>query len=344
MVWFYIATLTPAGLLAAACLLGGPFSLMVVVSITVLVFVMDRLVSTLMPDTLGRNGLVLSVTLACVHFGLWGLGVFALGGDHLAIIDKVLIFIGLGLFFGQISNSNAHELIHNAARGPRRLGIAVYCSVLFGHHASAHTKVHHVHAATWKDPNTARLGEGFWRYLLRAWHSGFYAGKEAEDLLRARSQSMPNALSHPYLGYVAGALIALFIAFSLSGLSGVLALLGLAIYAQVQLYLSDYVQHYGLMRAIDEDGRVAPMGPHHSWNAPHWYSNAMMLNAPRHSDHHTHPSRPFPDLRLDSETMPTLPQSLPVMAVLALIPPVWRKVMDRRAKSWVQRNRQISGT
>jgi alkane 1-monooxygenase len=32
--------------------------------------------------------------------------------------------------------------------------------------------------------------------------------------------------------------------------------------------------------------------------------------------------------------MPKLPYSLPIMAVIALVPPLWRRVMDRRVAQW----------
>jgi alkane 1-monooxygenase len=74
-----------------------------------------------------------------------------------------------------------------------------------------------------------------------------------------------------------------------------------------------------------------PVSPALSWNAPHWFTGHLMLNAPRHSDHHAHPSLPFPALRLErSDGVPMLPASLPVMAAAAMIPPVWHRVMDRR--------------
>ena len=60
----------------------------------------------------------------------------------------------------------------------------------------------------------------------------------------------------------------------------------------------------------------------------------MMLNAPRHSDHHLRPARAFPQLEITPETMPVLPHSLPVMAVVALVPPLWRRVMDHRVAKW----------
>ena len=82
------------------------------------------------------------------------------------------------------------------------------------------------------------------------------------------------------------------------------------------------------------NGRFESIGINHSRNAQYWYSGAMMLNAPRHSDHHTRPSRSFPSLELDESKMPILPQPLPVMACLAFVPNIWCRVMDRRVAKW----------
>lgn len=323
---FAIATLTPAGLLLAACLWGGPWAISGILAITVVTFGLDKIgrVATISAE----DGHTLSVALGLVHFVLLGAAAWAMNGP-LPLLDKVLLLIGCGLFFGQISNSNAHELIHRSERWAFRLGAANYASLLFGHHTSAHRLVHHVHAATPKDPATARGGEGFWAYLPRTWAGSFRAGLKAE-----RQRHGGTRWPAPYVGYVVGALVTLGAAYLLGGTSGVLGLIVIALYAQTQLMLSDYVQHYGLERQMRGDGRREPMGPQHSWNAPHWYSSAMMLNAPRHSAHHTRPAQAFPQLDLDADTMPMLPHSLPVMAVIALVPPLWRRVMDRRVARW----------
>jgi alkane 1-monooxygenase len=333
MLWYAIASLTPAALLALACLWGGAFAVLGVLSITVVVFFADKVArQTPVRDDDGRW---LSLILAAIHFPLLALGVWTLAaGSHLGTVEKVLVFTGLGLFFGQISNSNAHELIHAGPRPLRRLGASIYATVLHGHHVSAHLRVHHVHAATDADPNSARAGEGFWAYCLRALGGEFMAGLRAENAHRARAQTAPSVLGHPYVGYLLGAASTLVAAFALAGGRGVIFLVAIAAYAQVQLLLSDYVQHYGLRRRVQQNGKTEPVGPAHSWNAPKWYSSAMMLNAPRHSDHHMRPARPFPALTLDPERMPMLPHSLPVMAVLALVPPLWRRVMDRRVARW----------
>jgi alkane 1-monooxygenase len=333
MVWFAFASLLPAGLLALACVFGGVWPLLAVLSITVLVFFMDKIARGLpVSDASGR---AISLTLAAVHFPLLGLGVWALGaGAHLGLVDKLLIFTGLGLFFGQISNSNAHELIHARSRLPRRIGTALYISMLHGHHVSAHLRVHHVHAATDADPNSAPMGMGFWRYCGHVLRGEFIAGLRAENAQRARATPRAPLLGHPYIAYVAGGALALACAYAIAGGKGVIVYLGIAVYAQWQLLLSDYVQHYGLRRRMLATGKAEPVGPQHSWNAPKWYSSAMMLNAPRHSDHHMRPARAFPALEVSPDTMPILPHSLPVMAVVALVPPLWHRVMDHRAAKW----------
>jgi alkane 1-monooxygenase len=116
-------------------------------------------------------------------------------------------------------------------------------------------------------------------------------------------------------------------------LPGLLAWVGLALHAQSQILLSDYVQHYGLTRARRSDGKIEPVGPAHSWNTAHWFTSAMMLNAPRHSDHHVHPGRPFPALRL-TEDAPRLPWPLPIACALALAPRLWRRTLAPRLAEW----------
>jgi alkane 1-monooxygenase len=224
-------------------------------------------------------------------------------------------------------------LSHRGARGLYALGVAVYASLLFGHHASAHRLVHHRHAASGQDPNSARVGEGFYRFFLRAWAGSFAKGLRAETELRARSAAGRGV--HPYVVYVAGAVAALGLGYAIAGFWGVVVWAGLALHAQVQLMLSDYVQHYGLSRAIRADGRLEPVGARHSWNAPHWFSSGLMLNAPRHSDHHAHPARPYPALRLPGpQEAPHLPWPLPVACTLALIPPLWKRAIRPHLARW----------
>ncbi len=134
--------------------------------------------------------------------------------------------------------------------------------------------------------------------------------------------------------YQLGGAACLLAAFALSGVKGVLIWALIGLYAQLQIFLSDYVQHYGLRRKMLANDKFEPVGPQLIWNTPHRFSLAMMLNAPRHSDHHTHQSRNYPSIQLVGGDMPMLPYSLPMMAVIALMPRLWRRVMDGRVAQW----------
>ncbi|SFR36018.1 alkane 1-monooxygenase [Yoonia tamlensis] len=321
---FTIISLLPAGLIVLGLWLGGLWVLAAVIYLTGFMRFMDRAVKTKRVAITEPSGTTLSVCLAIMHFALLGGTVITLARAAHGTAENIGLFFATGLFLGQISNANAHELIHRGQRGLHRLGMWVYISMLFGHHTSAHVLIHHRHVATRADPNTSRMGEGFYRFALRAWGGSFMAGFRAEAA-RPRAK-----WRNPYVIYVLGALGLMLLALMISP-RALLVYVGLAAYAQMQLLMSDYVQHYGLMRAIGADGKPAPVGPQHSWNSPRWFSSALMLNATHHSDHHAHPLRYFPALDVPSGA-PMLPKPLPVMGAIALIPPLWRHIMDPLVK------------
>jgi alkane 1-monooxygenase len=317
---FAIATLMPVGLLVLAATIGGIWVLGAVLYLTALTSALDRMISIISPSSEFPSGDGLSILLACAHFGLMPLVVLALAGDALTLLEKLGLFFAAGLFFGQVSNANAHELIHRSKRWLHQLGMWVYVTMLFGHHTSA----------TAADPNTSRKGESFYRYAIRAWVGSFKEGYKAEATRLARINRP--AWRNPYLIYVGGAILLIVLAFWAGGAKAALLYILLAGHAQTQLLMSDYVQHYGLERAT-KDGRPEPVSSRHSWNSPHYYSSALMLNATRHSDHHAHPARAYPALTLPKDA-PMLPKPLPLMASIALIPPLWRRIMDPRTDRW----------
>ncbi|WP_298498073.1 alkane 1-monooxygenase [uncultured Maritimibacter sp.] len=336
------ATLTPVILIGAGATYGGVWPWLALLYMTVVTFSLDTLITPADPpsgqDSAAARDLpeadLLSAALALVHFPLIFAVVGALASGSLPLATWFALFAGAGLFFGQVSNSNAHELIHRSRRPLFTLGKWVYISLLFGHHTSAHTKVHHRFAASAEDPNSARENEGFYRFAKRAWWGSFVKGYRAEraDIERAGTKRM-----NPYVTYCTGALGFCVAMFALHGWGGLGSFILIAWYAQTQLLLSDYVQHYGLRRQTRDKGRLEPIGPGHSWNANQWFSRHLMLNAPRHSDHHAHPARPYPALRLMPDA-PTLPSTLPAMAMIALFPKIWRRIMNPRLADWRERS------
>lgn len=330
---FALASLIPFGLLAAGFAGHGAALVLALVYMTLFVAVADQVLPLLADDAeQGTEFPAADALLATIGFGALGILPW---GVHALITSAALGWpaaacgaLALGLWLGQVAVPAAHELIHRGEYRFVRLGVAVYVALLFGHHASAHRLVHHRHVATPADPNTAAAGEGYYTYVRRAWIGSFRAGHAAEARLR-KDRRGPQGWSGPfapYAVYIAGCVLALGVAFALAGIAGVALWAVLAVHAQAQLLLSDYVQHYGLERTDPDTGAVAPQSAAHSWNAAQWLSGRMMLNAARHSDHHVNPARAFPTLRL-IDGAPMLPWSLPMACTIALLPPVWCRLM-----------------
>jgi alkane 1-monooxygenase len=333
---FAVASLLPLPLMALGMAFGGAWLWAAFLYMAVLTALLDQIIPLTAGAPEGTEFPAADILLVSVGLGaltLLPLSVWAIAGDSgLGTGEKVLVFFAAGFWLGQVGHPAAHELIHRPRRELFRLGAAVYVAILFGQHASAHRLVHHRHVGGNDDPNSARAGEGFYRFALRAWRGSFAEGLRAETALRGRGLPLG---PHPYVFYLAGSLAALALGAVLAGLPGLLAWAGLALHAQSQILLSDYVQHYGLTRSRRPDGRLEPVGLQHSWNTAHWFSSAMMLNAPRHSDHHAHPSRPFPALRLPPEAeAPRLPWPLPLACAMALSPRLWRRAIRPHLARW----------
>lgn len=338
MALFAAATLIPLFLIVLAALTGGVWIWLALFSLTGFVLLLDRLGASAAAQTPDEVEFPASswllITLGFLHFVLLGLLLWAT--LPLAGLDtgaQIGLAVATGLAWGQISHPAAHELIHARHKAQRTLGRLIYTSLLAGHHASAHLRLHHIHVGTARDPNTPKRGEGFYRYTLRASRDAFLGGFREETRVHRGAW-----ITHPYALYILGAAGLLVTGFIFAGPIGALTLLLVALHAQVQMLMSDYVQHYGLERQIMPDGAPEPIGPQLAWNAPHLGSSALTLNATRHSHHHIDPRTPFPALNLDSQTMPMLPRPLPVMAAIALVPPLWRNVMDPLCARWRQRD------
>ena len=266
---------------------------------------------------------------------LFGLLWYATHTEHLSSLEKVALFFGVGVITGTIGINYSHELMHQKSRFERGLGDILLAMVLYSHFRSEHLLVHHRYVGTPRDPVTARYNEGFHRFyprvLIQCWHSAFRAER---DMLARKGRPWTD-LSNPFFRYWTLQVGMILLAFLIGGLSGVLLFLVQAGVAVWQLELVNYVEHYGLTRKHLGDGKYETVQPRHSWNAAHKASNWLLINLQRHSDHHYKPNRRFPLLQNHAEEdAPQLPYGYPVMTVAAMIPPLWRRVMNPRVRSW----------
>lgn len=318
-----VLCLTPAGLVALGELVDPIWFWPALAWMLVLAPMADRLFPDA-PDPETHegpdSGILSTAILVAVLFPLMALAVQTLANLPLGP-TWMAAFLGFGLLLGQVGMVAAHDLIHRRHRWAVWLGQAYFTLCAFGHHASSHKLVHHVYVATPRDPNTPPRGRTLYGFVPRAWWGSLLAGWRAES--RRRGDGFPT----PFAFYIGGALVAALAAFLWQGWAGLFVYLGLAFYAASQMLAADYVQHYGLRRRRKADGKWEPVTPRHSWDTPGAFTAVMMFHAGRHADHHAHPYRPYPGLR-DLPSAPLHPFSVATMVAIALVPPLWRKMVD----------------
>ena len=266
---------------------------------------------------------------------LFGLIWYVSHSEHLSSLEKIVLFFGVGVITGTIGINYSHELMHQKNKIERNLADLLLAMVLYSHFRSEHLLVHHRHVGTSRDPVTARYNEGFHRFFPRVLRQSLTSAFKAERDMLARRDLPWMDLSNPFFRYWALQGGMLLLAMVLGGWSGLALFLWQAFIAIWQLELVNYIEHYGLTRKHLGDGKYEHVKPHHSWNAAQKASNWLLINLQRHSDHHYKPDRRFPLLQNYSDTeAPQLPYGYPLMTMAAMVPPVWRRVMNPRVRRW----------
>ncbi|WP_353474444.1 alkane 1-monooxygenase [Salipiger sp. H15] len=260
---------------------------------------------------------------------------YVAGNEGLTGWEKFGVFFGTGVMTGTVGIVYSHELLHQRNNLERRLGDWLLAMVLYSHFRSEHLLVHHLWVGTPRDPVTARYNEGFHRYYPRVLRECPVSAFRAEAALLARRGLPWWHRRNPFWLYLVLQLAMLALALVLGGWGGLVLFLVQAGVAIWQLELTNYVEHYALTRKHLGDGRYEHVKPHHSWNSAHTATNWLLINLQRHSDHHYKPDRRFPLLQTYAEAeAPQLPYGYPLMTMAAMVPPVWRRVMNPRVKAW----------
>ena len=242
---------------------------------------------------------------------------------------------GLTLSTGIVAGANginvAHELGHRVHKSEQWLAQIMLIPTLYQHFFIEHNRGHHKNVATDADPASARLGEPIFAFWLRSIGGSWRNAWDLEhERLRKSNQttfSWDNAMWRYVLiqGIWLGC-IGLFL-----GIKGLLAAVLVALVGVLLLETVNYIEHYGLRRAILPSGIPEPVSPRHSWNSNHELGRIFLYELTRHSDHHYKSTRKYQILRHLDES-PQMPFGYPTSIVLALIPPIWFKVMNKRIR------------
>ena len=243
--------------------------------------------------------------------------------------------LGLALTVGTVAGvgiNTAHELGHKREEAERWAAKIALAQCFYGHFYIEHNRGHHVQVATPRDPASSRLGESFYRFWPRTVLGSVRSAWRLERKRFARRQQHPYRIGNDVLNawlmsiVLWGALLAVF------GIGILPYLVVQAIFGFTLLEIVNYMEHYGMLRqevGPPDRRRFERVTPAHSWNSNNIATNVLLYHLQRHSDHHANPTRRFQTLR-DFPESPVLPTGYAGMMALAVVPPLFRRVMDRR--------------
>jgi alkane 1-monooxygenase len=209
-------------------------------------------------------------------------------------------------------------------------GIGVFLLVLccYGHFRIEHVYGHHKHVATKEDPATARRGENFYFYFIRCVINSVISSWNIEKNILDKKNINTLSLQNRMLHYFVLEIIFLFIAFFVAGINGLVFVVFHSFVSITLLELVNYIQHYGLERKM-ENGKYERFTDHHSWNSRHISANWSTFNLGLHAEHHQSASKHYP-LLSQEEKIIEMPANYSIMLIMALIPPLWFFVMDKK--------------
>ncbi len=315
----------------------GPIVVLVIVPAIDLVTGLDRsnppddVIEALEEDRYYRWITYLFLPLQYAGFvaAMWVIG----GGGpfDLSLVDKIGLALSIGAI-GGIGINTAHELGHKKESHERWLSKIALAQSFYGHFYIEHNRGHHVRVATPEDPASSRLGESFWAFWPRTVGGSLRSAWGLEKKRYARKGKHPFRLGNDVLNsWLMSAVLwgGLVLAFGVELLPFLVvqAIVGFSL-----LEVVNYMEHYGMLRQkVGREGRerYERVDPSHSWNSNNIATNVLLYHLQRHSDHHANPTRRYQSLR-DFEESPVLPTGYAGMIVLAMFPPLWRRVMDPR--------------
>jgi alkane 1-monooxygenase len=232
--------------------------------------------------------------------------------------------LAVGVTTGVFGVLAAHELVHSQNPTSQLFGVAMLSGMSYRHFRVAHVFGHHRAAATEQDPASARFGENVYRFLVRS-----IAGqlRDAWRIERARLRATGKLLLHHRLLADACVMATIYGAiFLIIGVSSAMMFAAQSLVGIIVLETFNYVAHYGLQRDSDGSG-YEPFGAAHSWNSSNSFANAFIFNMGHHSRHHARPMAQYQTLEHDDAAC-ELPLGYAGSMLLAMIPPLWHRIMD----------------
>lgn len=237
--------------------------------------------------------------------------------------------ITLGVTLSACAINVAHELGHRKSALAQLAAKTLLLTCGYQHFFIEHNRGHHKHVGTLQDPATARINENLYAFFFRSLFLGYLNAWKLERTRLQRANKSNISLKNEMIRFTISQILFYFLFGYLFGTLALIYLIGVGALAVFLLEDINYIEHYGLSRKTLNNGQLERMDVQHSWNSNHVMGRIMLYELTRHSDHHYNTTKPYQTL-LNHERAPQLPFGYPSSLLLALLPPLWFRVMNKR--------------
>jgi alkane 1-monooxygenase len=320
----YVWSLLPALLVLVGNLMGGWW----VALNAIFIFLFLTILEVCMPEDTSQeqdSNAWFPDALLFVHAALQTLCIaslfWTLHANEFSLPQFFLLALSVGANSGASAIVIAHELIHRKNRWYRLVGSYLLFTAGNIYFYVDHLKVHHKHVGTEADPATARKGETVYGFFKRSLVGQIASAWNVEKQRLNASGCSEFSLSNYLVASLFLMLVSLLAIYFWLGWLGVAVYMLQVFFANFLLEYTNYIEHYGLTRKPHE--RVTE---HHSWQTDKVLSRFFLIDLSRHADHHYYASKPYHTL-ISYETGPSLPLGYVSMIYVALVPPLFFKVM-----------------
>ena len=273
--------------------------------------------------------IVLYLLVPVIYFLLWEFLISM--RETLTFSDRLGRILSMGLVCGGYGINVAHELGHRNNKFEQFLSKTLLLSSLYMHFFIEHNRGHHKRVSTKEDPSSARYGENIFSFWIRSVFTGYISAWNIEFSRLKRLKKFKFSLENEMLRFQLIQVLFVSSIYFVFGTQITIYFLFAAVMGFLLLETVNYIEHYGLQRKININGKYERVQPFHSWNSNHPVGRIMLFELARHSDHHFNASRKYQVLK-NHDNSPEMPTGYPGMMILSLIPPLWFYIMNKRIK------------
>jgi alkane 1-monooxygenase len=267
-----------------------------------------------------------------IVLGLSTLLAWRVSAGGLEVFELIGMVLSAGVIFGACGINVGHELGHRERTFDRMVAELLLVPSMYTHFTVEHNYGHHKHVGTPVDPATARKGETVFSFWIRSIvGTARNAWILQAELLRQKEVPFWSLRHNSVVRGLIFQIIYLILIALIFGWPAMLVVLAAGMIGVLLLESVNYIEHYGLMRQKLPSGRYEPVTPRHSWNSDHQLGRIFLYELTRHSDHHFKSTRKYQVLRHLDES-PQLPYGYPASIILALVPPLWMKIVHPRIR------------